>query len=58
MLGMLKKKKLLYLLGDYMYKKLDYYEIIKVEIVDCFNFDNVVFFNIFLWVLIIFDLVE
>lgn len=48
MLGMLKKKKLLYLLGDYMYKKLDYYEIIKVEIVDCFNFDNVVFFNIFL----------
>lgn len=40
------KKKLLYSLGDYTYKKLDYYETTKVETADCSNLDNAVFSNI------------
>lgn len=52
------KKKLLYSLGDYTYKKLDYYETTKVETADCSNLDNAVFSNISSWVLIISDSVE
>lgn len=53
-----KKTKLLYSLGDYTYKKLNYYETTKVETADCSNLDNAVFSNISSWVLIISDSVE